>query len=164
MTSIMVTKEEAEKEMQMTRDDWFEMDPAKLGERCLAHLAELEQQRLRCSNISGQVQGRMKESKVIATEITKAMIEKLTTVGDVYSLRNENFAFKEEISELKRKDKTQNAEIVSLRKMVINLEKEVKSLKEGFGPFLPLKIVKRSSPNIAPSNCSASEIHGNKER
>lgn len=45
----------------------------------------------------------MKDSKHIATEITKTLIEKLTTVGDVYGLRNENFSLKEEIGELKRK-------------------------------------------------------------
>jgi len=50
---ISVTKEEAEKEMSYSREDWLKMDPAALGERCLAHLMELKQQRS-CSNISGR--------------------------------------------------------------------------------------------------------------
>jgi len=62
----------------MARQDWLDMDLAALGARCLDHLAELEQQRARCSNISGRVAGRMKDSKAIATEIVKAMTEKLT--------------------------------------------------------------------------------------
>lgn len=136
---IIVTKEEAEKELQFCREDWLRMDPAALGERCLAHLAELEQQRSRCSNISGRVAGRMKESKQIATEITKAMIEKLITVGDVFTLRNENFSLKEELSELKRRERAQSEEIQNLRKMMSNLEREVRSLKEGHGPFPPMK-------------------------
>lgn len=82
MMPIHVTKNEAEKKLQYTREDWLRIDPAALGERCLEHL-ELKQQRARCSNISGRVAGRMKESKQIATEITKAMIEKLTTVGEL---------------------------------------------------------------------------------
>jgi len=111
------------------------MDGAALGARCLDHLSELDKQRSLCSNFSGQVAGRMKDSRIIATEITKALIEKLMTVGDVYSLRNENFSLKEEVNELKRKEQTQNKEIETLRKMISNLEREVRSLKEGFGPF-----------------------------
>lgn len=143
---ISVTKEEAEKELQHDREDWLKMDPAALGERCLAHLTELELQRSRCSNISGRVASRMKESRQIATEITKAMIEKLTTVGDVFSLRNKNFSLKQELSEIKRREQAQNKEISSLRKLVANLEREVRSLKEGFGPFPPLKTAAKESP------------------
>lgn len=80
---IIVSKDEAEKELQYTRKAWLDMDPAALGERCLEHLAELDRQRSLCSNISGIVAGRMKDSGIIASEITRAMIEKLTTVGDV---------------------------------------------------------------------------------
>lgn len=122
-----VTKDEAEKELQFSREDWLKMDPAALGERCFAHLTELELQRSRCSNISGRVAGRMKESRIIASEIIKAMIEKLTTVGDVFSLKNENFSLKEELNELKRREKTQSKEIDSLRRMISNLEREVRS-------------------------------------
>lgn len=61
MVPVIVAMEEAERELQLTRDDWLKMDPAVLGERCLAHLAELEQQKSRCTNISGRVAGRMKE-------------------------------------------------------------------------------------------------------
>lgn len=141
-----VTKDEAEKELQFSREDWLKMDPA-LGERCLAHLTELEQQRSRCSNISGRVAGRMKESRIIASEISKAMIEKLTTVGDVFSLKNENFSLKEELNELKRREKAQSKEIDSLRRMISNLEREVvgRSLKDGFGPFPALKKTSRRS-------------------
>lgn len=64
----------------------------------------------------------MKENEIIATEITKAMIEKLTTVGDVFSLCNENFVLKEEFNELKRRESAQNTEIERLRKMLSNLE------------------------------------------
>lgn len=63
------------------------------------------------------------------------MIEKLTTVGDVFTLRNENFSLKEELNEIKRKEQAQNKEIQDLRKMISNLEREVRSLKDGFGPF-----------------------------
>jgi len=119
----IVTKDEAEKEIQYTRAMWLKMDAAALGARCLDHLNELELQRSRCSNISGQVAGRMKDSKFIATKITKALIEKLTTVGDVYGLRNEDFSLKEEIEELKRKDQAQSAEIENLRKMISCLER-----------------------------------------
>lgn len=70
------------------------MDPAALGERCLTHLAELEQQRSRCSNISGRVVGWMKENRVIASEITKAMIEKLTTVGRCFQPKKREFLTK----------------------------------------------------------------------
>lgn len=112
---IAVSKESAERELQLSREDWLRMDPAALGERLLNHLAELENQRARCSNISGQVAGRMKGSKQIATEISKAMIEKLTTVGDVFSLRNENFSLKEELNEVKRREQAQDAEIKNLR-------------------------------------------------
>jgi len=144
---IHVTKDDAEKELQYTREDWLRMDPAALGERCLEHLSELEQQRARCSNISGRVAGRMKESKQIATEITKAMIEKLTTVGDIFTLKNENYALKEELNELKRREQAQGREIESLRKLVATLEREVRSLKEGIGPFPAVKKVsKKPSP------------------
>lgn len=98
---ISVTKEEAEKELQYSRENWLRMNPAALGERYLAHLTELEQQRSRCSNISGRVAGRMKESRQIATEITMAIIRKLITVSDVFSLRNENFSLKQEFNEIK---------------------------------------------------------------
>lgn len=46
----------------------------------------------------------MKNGRTVATEITKALVEKLMTAGDVYSLRNENFTLKEEANELKRKE------------------------------------------------------------
>lgn len=89
----------------------------------------------------------MKESKQIATEITKAMIEKLTTVGDVFTLKNENYALKEELNELKRRKQAQGREIESLRKLVTTLEREVRSLKEGIGPLPAVKKVsKKPSP------------------
>jgi len=87
---ITVTKEEAERELQYSRENWLDMDPAALGARCLDHLNEIENQRSRCSNISGRVAGRMKDSKRIAAEITKAMIERLTCAGDTFLLKNEN--------------------------------------------------------------------------
>lgn len=90
------------------------MDDAELGACCLDHLAELDKQRALCFNISGQVAGRMKDSQIIATEITKALIEKLTTVGNVFSLRNENFSLKEEVGELKRKEEEEKRKIVSV--------------------------------------------------
>lgn len=132
---MVVSKEEADKELSYRREDWLKMDGAELGARCLDHLEELERQRCLSSNISGTVASRMKDSKSIAAEITKALIEKITTVGDVYSLRTENYSLREELEEFKRKEKTQNLEIAALRKMISNLEKEVRSLKEGFGPF-----------------------------
>lgn len=134
---IIVSKDEAERELQYTRKTWLDMDPATLGERCLEHLAELDRQRNLCSNISGIVAGRMKDSGAIASEITRAMIEKLTTVGDVIGLRNENFFLKEELDKIKRREQAQSHEIHTLRKMISNLEREVRSLKEGFGPFPP---------------------------
>lgn len=146
---IHVTKDDAEKELQYTREDWLRMEPAALGKRCLEHLAELEQQRARCSNISGRVAGRMKESKQIATEITKAMIEKLITVGDVFTLKNENYALKEELNELKRREQAQSKEMDSLRKLVATLEREVKSLKEGIGPFPAAKKVSQKSLSLS---------------
>jgi len=87
----------------------------------------------------------MKESRQIATEITMAMIEKLTTVGDVFSLRNEN-SLKQELNEIKRRGQVQNKEIDSLRKLVANLEREVMSLKEGFGPYPSVKIATQKLP------------------
>lgn len=111
------------------------MEPAALGARCLDHLNEIENQRSRCSNISGRVAGRMKDSKRIAAEITKAMVERLTCAGDVFSLKNENFALREELEEVKRKEQALSKEILSLRKMITELQREIKSLKEGFGPF-----------------------------
>jgi len=132
---IIVSKDEAERELQYTRKTWLDMDPATLGERCLEHLAELERQRSLCSNISGIVAGRMKDSGAIASEITRAMIEKLTTIGDVIGLRNQNFSLKEKLDEIKRREQAQCEEIRTLRKMISNLEREVRSLKEGFGPF-----------------------------
>ncbi|XP_025264641.1 uncharacterized protein LOC112638009 [Camponotus floridanus] len=121
------------------------MDPAALGARCLDHLNEIENQRSRCSNISGRVAGRMKDSKRIAAEITKAMIERLTLAGDAFSLKNENFALKEELEEIKRKEQAQSKEINSLRKMITDLQREIRSLKEGFGPF-PAMVSGTSSP------------------
>lgn len=53
---------------------------------------------------------------------------------------------KEELNELKRKDRAQSTEIDSLRKMISNLEREVRSLKEGFGPFPSSKKIARDSP------------------
>lgn len=141
---IVVSKESAERELQFSREKWLKMDPATLGGRLLDHLTELEYQRSRCSNISGRVAGRMKDSKFIATEITKAMIKKLTTVGDVFTLRNENFSLKEELNKIERKEQAQNKEIQDLRKMISNLEREVRSLKEGFGPFPTVSTI--SSP------------------
>lgn len=132
---IIITKEEAERDLQMSRQNWLDMDSAALGARCLDHLAELEQQRARCSNISGRVAGRMKDGKIVITEMVKAMIEKLTCVGDTFALKNENYALKEELSEIRRKEQAQSKEILSSRNMIINLQREVKSLKEGFGPF-----------------------------
>lgn len=140
------------------------MDPAALGERCLTHLAELEQQRSRCSNISGRVAGRMKESKLIASEITKAMIEKLTTVGDVFSLRNENFTLKEELSELKRREQAQNNEILNLRKMMANLEREVRSLKEGFGPFPVARMEHSLQADMTPDEDTEEVVDAAKEK
>lgn len=131
----IITKDEAEKERGYTREDWLNMDGAELGTRCLEHLAELDRQRTLCSNMSGQVAGRMKDGKYVAAEITKALVEKLATAGDVYGLRNENFSLKEEVNELKRKEQAQAKEIDSLRRTITMLEREVRSLKEGFGPF-----------------------------
>lgn len=83
---VIVSKEEADRELTYRREDWLKLDGAELGARCLDYLEELERQRCLSSNLSGTVTGRMKNSKSIATEITKALIEKITTVGDVYSL------------------------------------------------------------------------------
>lgn len=77
----------------------------------------------------------MKQSNEIVTAITKAFISKLASSGDVFTLRNENVALKAELSDLKYKDEAQAKEIEALRKMVISLEREVRSLKEGFDPF-----------------------------
>lgn len=44
-------------------------------------------------------------------------------------------ALREELEEIKRKEQAQGKEIVSLRKMIIKLQREIRSLKEGFGPY-----------------------------
>ncbi|GAB1869618.1 Reverse transcriptase [Camponotus japonicus] len=132
---IIVSKEEAERDLQVSRQEWLDMDPAALGAKCLDHLAELDQQRARCSNISGRVAGRIKDSRIVAAEIVKAMVEKLTSTGDVFALKNENCALKEELSNIKHREEAQNKEIDSLRKLINNLQREVRSLKEGLGPY-----------------------------
>jgi len=131
----IVDEEEVKKERCYDRDEWLKMEPAVMGARCLDHLTELERQRSLCSNISGIVAGKMKQSNEIVTAITQVFISKLASSGDVYTLRNENVALKAELSDLKYKDEAQAKEIEALRKMVISLEREVRSLKEGFGPF-----------------------------
>lgn len=131
----VVTKDETEKELRYSREDWLNLDGADLGSRCLDYLAELDRQRGLCGNLSGQVAGRMKDSRLVAVEITKALIEKITVDGDVYGLRNENFSLREEINELRRKEQAQCKEIDSLRKTISNLERDVRSMKEGFVPF-----------------------------
>lgn len=139
-TSIpeIVSKDETEQELRYTREKWLQMDGAALGSRCLDYLAELDRQRSLCSNLSGQVNGWIKDTGLIASEITKALIEKLMTVGDVYGLKNENFSLKEEVNELKRKEQAQSKEMISLRKTISQLEREVRSLKEGIGPFVAM--------------------------
>jgi len=119
----------------MPRQEWLDMDPAALGSRCLDHLAEIEQQRKCSGNLSGIVSGRIKDSNAVAVQIVKAMIEKLTYAGNGFTLKNENFALKEEMEELKRKERAQNTEILELRKMIVNLQRDMKLLKEGYGPY-----------------------------
>jgi len=140
------------------------MDPAALGERCLEHLAEMDRQMSLCSNISGIVAGRMKDSGIIASEITRAMIEKLTTVGDVISLRNENFSLKEGLDEIKRREQAQCKEIQTLRKMISNLEREVRSLKEGFGPFPSMMPPSTQPESKTPKRLSTPEKRHEKKR
>lgn len=48
----------------------------------------------------------MKDGKEIATNIIKALVKKLTTMGDTFGLKNENYRLKEDLMELKRKDET----------------------------------------------------------
>lgn len=64
------------------------------------------------------------------------MVEKVTSTGDVFALKNENCALKEELSNIKHREEAQNKEIQSLRKLVNNLQREVRSLEEGLGPYV----------------------------
>lgn len=130
-----VSKLETEKEINYTLNEWINMDNAELGARCINYISEFDRQESLCNNINGIIAGRMKDNAAIATLITKALITKLTSTGDMYTVRNENQEFKDEISKLKQKDSAQTKEINALRGMVINLQREVRSLKEGLGPF-----------------------------
>lgn len=101
----------------------------------LAHLNEIERQRYMCGNLSGKVDGMIKDCNTSASNIIEALVEKLESTGDVMYLKTQNFKLREELSEARRKITRQDQEMDDLRRSIINLEKEVKALKEGWGPF-----------------------------
>lgn len=134
-TIPIVLKEEVDIEASYSREKWMDMAPAALGARCLEHLAELERQRSLCSNISGRIAGRLKDGNAIVAQITRAFIEKLAIDDSAYDLKMENIQLKEEINSLKHKEVARDKEIDALRKTINNLRRDLKALKEGFGPF-----------------------------
>lgn len=122
-------------ELSYTRQQWMDMDVSELGARCLDHLAELDRQRRRCSNLSGDVAGSMKKGNMVVSEIVKAFIERLSLEGDVSALRVENHSLREKVSALQRKEAAQRKIIDDLTRMVASLQKDVWALKEGHGPY-----------------------------
>lgn len=116
-----------------SRETWLKMDGTKLDARCLDYLVEVERQRLLCGKLSGRVDGMIKSCVIVASEITRAIVEKVETTGDVMYLKNQELT--EELKESKRREEGQDKEIYELRNAVANLEKEVRALKEGWGPY-----------------------------
>lgn len=122
-------------ELAYSRQQWIDMDASELGARCLDHLAELDRQRRRCGNLSGDVTGSFKKGNIVVTEIVKAFIERLFLDGDVSALKVENHSLKEEVAALQRKEAAQRKVIEDLTRIVVSLQKDVKALKEGHGPY-----------------------------
>lgn len=108
-----------------------------------------------CGNLSGKVDGMIKDCNTAATNIIEALVEKLETTGDVMHLKTQNLKLKDELSEARRKISRQDQEITDLRRSIINLEKEVNALKEGWGPF-PQSANKPHKPQEARSNTTSS--------
>lgn len=54
---VIVTKDEAEKEIGFTREKWLKMDGAALGARCLDHIAEFDRRGLSVEISLGRWQG-----------------------------------------------------------------------------------------------------------
>jgi len=130
-----VNRDRAKLEKEYTREEWLKLGSVELGEAGLAHLAEIERQRYMCGNLSGKVDGMLKDCNIAASNIIEALVEKLEATGDVTHLKTQNLKLREDLSEARRKINRQDQEITDLRKSIINLEKEVNALKEGWGPF-----------------------------
>lgn len=140
-----VSKETTQSELGMTTEDWLNMDIFKLGTCALDNLLELDRQRRLCSNISGHVAGRMKDCKEVVSRITRVLIEKLEATGDVFNLNNRNFQLAEEVNILKHRLEVKDKERAEMMQHIAELQREVKSLKAGNGPF-PARVALPDSP------------------
>lgn len=156
----VVNRDRVDLELGYTREKWLQMSSVDLGAVCLDHLAEIERQRYTCGNLSGRIDGMIKDCGAVATNIIGALTEKLEAVGDVPYLKAQNFKLREELAEARRKIDRQENEIRDLRKGMLMLEREVNALKEGNGPYVqhmktpiaeesPKKSIEKSSEYIS---------------
>lgn len=131
----MVSKDTTRVELGMSTDDWLSMDVSSLGSRTLDNLLELDRQRRLCGHISGHVAGRMKDCKEVVSRITRALVEKLEASGDVVGLNANNLKLTEEVRSLKRRLAAKEKERDEMMRLITELQREVRALKSGMGPF-----------------------------
>lgn len=98
----LVNRDKVNIEKKYSREDWLRFEASDLGEAGLAYLAEVERQRYMCGNLSGKVDGIIKDCNATASNIIEALVEKLTVQGDVSHLRTQNLKLTEELVESRR--------------------------------------------------------------
>lgn len=79
------------------------MSGADLGAACLDYLAEIERQRYTCGNLSGKIDGMIKDCGMVVTGIVGVLIEKLEAVGDALYLKAQNYKLREDLAKARRK-------------------------------------------------------------
>lgn len=134
-----ITRDVCDSHIARKREDWLKMSGPELGAHCLDHLAEIERQRLSCGNLAGRVDGMLKGCGQAASNIVRAMVERIDAAGDVIHLRTMLTKATDELEENKRTVKRQDDEIKQLRRTIISLERRLNSIEAGHGPYFPVR-------------------------
>ncbi|KMQ82169.1 ornithine mitochondrial-like protein, partial [Lasius niger] len=93
---IVVDKETSQVEKNYTHEKWLEMSGSELGARASDYIGELERQRKICGNLSGNVEGRMKDCTFVLSKLCEAFTEKteiLDLERQVNSLKEGNSVY-----------------------------------------------------------------------
>lgn len=128
---IVVDKETSQVEKNYTHEKWLEMSGSELGARASDYIRELERQRKICGNLSGNVEGRMKDCTFVLSKLCEAFTEKTEILGDATYLKIQNVKIMDELNKIKKKMEAKDNEILKMRRIIIDLERQVNSLKEG---------------------------------
>ncbi|CAL1672346.1 unnamed protein product [Lasius platythorax] len=116
---------------RFSREELFAMRAPNLGSRGLDYFLEVDSLRASSSNLSDRFSGKMKTYLSFAKEVIRALVEKVETTGDVSHLRARNYELSEELKASKIKEARMQKEIDDLHSAILDLRKEVRTLKDG---------------------------------